>query len=173
MTGLQRGLPAFVILGALAASIAGAGCAPASGARALTMEGEIIDPQCWFTHGGEGLSHRDCALMCARGGQSLGFVNRAGQRFYPIIAATHGVNPNDSLYAVVGYPVIVHGTLFTRGGQEALVVARAERIGGAAAAESKPGAAAGSDEMKSEMHMNMSNGSTAADSAARGGRRVP
>ena len=104
-------------------------CASPAGARTVTMEGEIIDPQCWYTHGGRGESHRDCALMCARGGQTLAFLNRAGERVYPIIAGAHGANPNDSLYAVVGYPVIVTGTLYARRGQQALVVTHAARIG--------------------------------------------
>jgi hypothetical protein len=125
---IRRLLPLLALAAALALPFTLSGCASPAGARTVTMEGEIIDPQCWFTHGGSGPGHRDCALMCARGGQSLAFLNRAGQRVYPIIAATHGANPNDSLYAVVGYPVIVHGTLFARGGQQALVVSRAERI---------------------------------------------
>jgi hypothetical protein len=116
-----------VILLLLALALAGCGASRAS--QAVTLEGEIIDPQCYFTHGGQGLAHRDCALMCARGGQSLAFLNRAGGRVYPIIAARHGANPNDSLYAVVGYPVLVRGTLYEVRGQRALVVAHAERLG--------------------------------------------
>jgi len=122
------------LVAALALALLGAACAGGGGARsarAVTLEGEIIDPQCYFTHGGQGLSHRDCALMCARGGQSLAFLNRAGGRVYPIIAGRHGANPNDSLYAVVGYPVLVRGTLYEVRGQQALLVAHAERIAGA------------------------------------------
>jgi hypothetical protein len=120
---------AFVI--ALALGWTAGACSPASSPHGVTFEGEIIDPQCYFTHGGSGPAHRDCAVMCARGGQSLAFLNRANRRVYPIIAGRHGANPNDSLYAVVGYPVIVRGTLFERGGQSALLVDRAERIPGA------------------------------------------
>jgi hypothetical protein len=105
-----------------------AGCGTSRAARTVTLEGEVIDPQCYFTHGGQGLAHRDCALMCARGGQGLAFLNRAGGRVYPIIAGRHGANPNDSLYAVVGYPVLVHGTLYEVRGQRALLVAYAERL---------------------------------------------
>jgi hypothetical protein len=119
---------AIVLLLALAL----AGCGASRHAQAVTLEGEIIDPQCYFTHGGQGLSHRDCALMCARGGQSLAFLNRAGGRVYPIIAGRHGANPNDSLYAVVGYPVLVRGTLYEVRGQRALLVAHAERLTAAA-----------------------------------------
>ena len=112
----------------LALALTPAACGPSRSARAVTLEGEIIDPQCYFTHGGQGLAHRDCALMCARGGQGLAFLNRAGGRVYPIIADRHGANPNDSLYAVVGYPVVVIGTLYEVRGQGALQVARATRL---------------------------------------------
>ena len=105
-----------------------AGCGGSRAARAVTLEGEIVDPQCYFTHGGQGLAHRECAILCARGGQSLAFRNRAGGRVYPIIAGRHGANPNDSLYAVVGYPVLVRGIVYEVRGQQALLVERAERL---------------------------------------------
>ena len=120
-------MPALVLFMALAL-VPLAGCGASHAARAVTLEGEIIDPQCYFTHGGQGLAHRDCALMCARGGQGLAFLNRAGGRVYPIIAGRHGANPNDSLYAVVGYPVLVSGTLYEVHGQRALRVTHARRL---------------------------------------------
>lgn len=107
-----------------------AACAGSKGVRQVTLEGEIIDPQCYFTHGGRGLEHRTCALLCARGGQDLAFLNRAGGRVYPIIAGRHGANPNDSLYDVVGYPVLVRGTLYELRGQRVLLVQKAERLPG-------------------------------------------
>jgi hypothetical protein len=122
-------LAAWILVGGIASL---AGCGASRSARAVTLEGEIIDPQCYFTHGGQGLAHRDCALMCARGGQGLAFLNRAGGRVYPIIADRHGANPNDSLYAVVGYPVVVAGTLYEVRGQRALCVAHARRLVSAA-----------------------------------------
>lgn len=96
--------------------------------RKVTMEGEIVDPQCLFTHEGRGLAHRSCALMCARGGQDLAFMNRVGERVLPIIADRHGRNPNAKLYAVVGYPVLVEGTIYTRGKDRVLRVDRVERF---------------------------------------------
>lgn len=124
-------MPRLLAIAALLLALAAAtlaGCAAPAGPRAVTLEGEIIDPQCYFTHGGRGLVHRDCAILCARGGQSLAFLNRAGGRVVPIIAGRHGANPNDSLYAVVGYPVLVRGTLYDLRGQQVLRVTRAERL---------------------------------------------
>jgi hypothetical protein len=96
--------------------------------RKVTMEGEIVDPQCLFTHEGRGTAHRSCALMCARGGQDLAFMNRVGERVLPIIADRHGRNPNAGLYAVVGYPVLVQGTIYARGKDRVLRVDRVERL---------------------------------------------
>ena len=129
--GLRRRRPSRALSFAWCLALALAplgGCGASRTARAVTLEGEIIDPQCYFTHGGRGLAHRDCALMCARDGQGLAFLNRAGGRVYPIIADRHGANPNDSLYAVVGYPVLVRGTLYEVRGQRALQVSRAQRL---------------------------------------------
>lgn len=123
--GFGRALLAPLVL---ALALLPASCGGGPGAQAVTLEGEIIDPQCYFTHGGRGPAHRDCALLCARGGQGLAFLNRAGGRVYPIIADRHGANPNDSLYAVVGYPVLVRGTLYERQGQRALLIKNAERL---------------------------------------------
>ena len=62
------------------------------------------------------------------GDKDLAFLNRAGGRVYPIIAARHGENPNDSLYAVVGYPVVVVGALYEKGGQKVLRVDGVKRL---------------------------------------------
>jgi hypothetical protein len=98
--------------------------------RPVTLEGEIIDPQCYFTHGGRGLAHRSCAIYCARGGQDLAFLNRAGDRMIPLVAARHGANPNDAVLRYVGYPVVVQGMFFDKGGQRVLRVDLVHRLDG-------------------------------------------
>jgi hypothetical protein len=103
-------------------------CGSSERAREVVLEGEIIDPQCYFTHNATGEAHRPCAIHCGKGGQSFAFLNRAGGKVYPIIAGGHGQNPNDSLYAVVGYPVLVQGTIYEKNGQRVLLVARTERL---------------------------------------------
>jgi hypothetical protein len=124
----QRALGAALLLALLGAWVSG--CPRGRCVRSLSLVGEIIDPQFYFTHGGRGLEHRTCAILCARGGQDLAFLNRAGGRVYPIIAGRHGANPNDSLYDAVGYPVLVRGTLYELRGQRVLLVQKAERLPG-------------------------------------------
>ena len=141
--GPALGLALASLLGLNAA----AGCGPergADGVRRVTMEGEIIDPQCYYTHGGRGLAHRSCALFCARGGQDLAFLNRVRDQVIPVIAGRHGQNPNDSLYRWVGYPVIVHGALFGKRGGRALRVDRVQSAGGSGGAP-PPGDSVGTD----------------------------
>ena len=99
-------------------------------ARLVTLEGEIVDLQCYFTHGARGLDHRACALFCAKGGQNMAFLNRAGEKVIPIVGRHHGADPNDSTLAYVGYPVVMMGRLYERGGQRVLTVERVKRLDG-------------------------------------------
>ena len=92
------------------------------GAQQVQLVGEIVDPQCWFTHDGQGKDHRDCAVMCAEGGQGLALFETKTGRIYSIIARSHGENPNKGLIEHVAIPVRVTGTLFSRGSNQALLV---------------------------------------------------
>ena len=79
--------------------------APSS--AAVSMKGEIIDPQCYFIHGSHGPDHAACAAKCARGGQGLAFLDDASGVVYPIIASTHGGDQNAGLIPHLGKPVQV------------------------------------------------------------------
>lgn len=99
---------------------------PAARVQTVTMEGELIDPQCWFTHNGEGLEHAGCARMCARGGQDLAFLDQETGALYGILAAGHGKNPNEGMYTHVGVRVRVKGTAYERGVNRGLIVQSVE-----------------------------------------------
>lgn len=101
---------------------------PAATVEAVTLEGEIIDPQCWYTHNGEGPGHARCAVSCARGGQNLAFLDRRSGEVYTILAAAHGQNPNDGLYDHVGVPVSVKGTSYRRGANRGLIVESVQKV---------------------------------------------
>ncbi len=95
---------------------------PAAQVRPVTLEGELVDPQCWYTHNGEGKEHADCAVVCARGGQDLAFLDQKTGVLYSIIAQGHGKNPNDGMYGHVGKRVRVKGTAYTRAENRGLLV---------------------------------------------------
>lgn len=88
----------------------------------VTLKGEFIDPQCYFTHDSRGADHAACARNCAEGGQDLAFLDDANGKIYPLIAPTHGKNPNDVAMAHIGRIVTVKGVAFTRHGNTVLLV---------------------------------------------------
>lgn len=88
----------------------------------VTMSGEIIDPQCYFTHDSRGMAHASCAAMCAKGGQGLAFLDEASAVVYPVIAKGHGANQNDGLLSYLGKPVQVKGRVFRKAGSAVLLI---------------------------------------------------
>lgn len=103
--------------------------AEAMGSRDVLLRGEIIDPQCYFTHDSRGLEHASCARMCAKGGQDMAFLDEASGRIWPLIAAGHGRNPNDGLLDHIGKPVEVEGVVFARGANEVLLIHKVSPLG--------------------------------------------
>ena len=87
-----------------------------------TMIGEIIDPQCYFSHASRGPEHAACALMCAKGGQTLAFLDEKSGRTYPLIALGHGKNPNQLVLGVIGRRVSVRGTVYGMGKDVVLAI---------------------------------------------------
>ncbi len=87
-----------------------------------TLQGEIVDPQCWIQHDGRGKAHTGCALSCAKSGQTLAFLDDKTGKLYQVLAPSHSADPNEPLYAWVGKPVIVKGDLMARGGMNAIVI---------------------------------------------------
>ncbi len=99
---------------------------PASSVEKVSLTGELIDPQCWFTHNGEGEKHAECAVRCAKGGQDLAFLDSRTGEVHTLIATGHGKNPNDGLYEHVAVPVRVRGTLYKRGMNTGLLLENVE-----------------------------------------------
>src|SRR5690242_14160589 len=91
----------------------------------VAMLGEFIDPMCYCMHDARGPDHAACAEMCARGGQTLAFLDMTTGNVYPLIAAAHGQNPNDGLYKLLGKSVDMRGALYSKGGTTFLQVTSA------------------------------------------------
>ncbi len=101
---------------------------PAAKVEKVQLIGELIDPQCWYTHNGEGKDHVACAIRCAKGGQDLAFFDERSGAVHSLIAKAHAKNPNEGMYDYVGVPVRVRGTLYTRGTNTGLLVETLERV---------------------------------------------
>jgi len=90
--------------------------------KTVTMQGEIVDPQCWIQHDGRGKAHAGCALACAKAGQTLAFLDDKTGTLYQLLAENHSSDPNEKWYGLVGKPVIVKGDVMARGGMNAIVL---------------------------------------------------
>ncbi len=106
--------------------------------RSVTLTGELIDPQCYFTHDGRGIDHVSCATLCAKGGQDLAFLDAATGDIHPLIAVGHGEDPNRDLLPHIGHAVTIEGVLFARDHNHYLLI---QHVVGATAtaAQSKGG----------------------------------
>lgn len=118
----------LLIAAAVAAHPADKAHAPAASGKAVprsqpaTMNGEFIDPQCYFTHDSRGAAHASCAAICAKGGQGLAFLDDATGVVYPLIAKAHGLSQNEGLLPHLGKLVQVKGLVYRKPGGAVLLV---------------------------------------------------
>jgi hypothetical protein len=123
---------------------AGAPPAPAKGVHVqgtvMTIVGEVMDPACYLEAGAKsiGPGHFQCAVDCARSGQTLAIYDREDDRIYFIAGELPGKNPNDPLLAFIHKKVDVRGTVYFRSGVYGIVILSVEphqdKPAGAAAA---------------------------------------
>jgi hypothetical protein len=81
----------------------------------VTLQGEIIDPKCYFgaMRPGGGKTHKACAILCISGGIPPMLVTRdsAGQETFYLLTATDGSSAKDLVLNYVGDLVELHGNL--------------------------------------------------------------
>jgi len=102
-----------------------------------SIVGEVIDPACWVINGAKGDAHRDCALACAKAGQTLAILERKTNKVYILASSTPGEDPNKNVVDYCGKAVTVTGKVHTRGGLTAIRVASIEPYSASAAAAKK------------------------------------
>jgi hypothetical protein len=104
-----------------------------------------MDPACYLEAGAKsiGPGHFQCAVDCARSGQTLAIYDRVNDRIYFIAGELPGKNPNDPLMPFIHKKVDVRGMVYFRSGVYGIVILSVEphqdKPTGAAAA---PGGAA-------------------------------
>ena len=90
----------------------------------MTIVGEVMDPACFLEAGeksiGEG--HYQCALDCAKSGQTLAIYDRELDRIYFIAGELPGKNPNEPLMPYIHKKVDVTGNVFMKAGVYGIVI---------------------------------------------------
>jgi hypothetical protein len=105
--------------------------APGKGERVqgvvTTIVGEVMDPACYLEAGMKsiGPGHFQCAIDCARSGQTLAIYDRENDRIYFIAGELPGKNPNEPLLPYIHKKVDVHGTVYFRSGVYGIVILKA------------------------------------------------
>jgi hypothetical protein len=111
---------------AKAATPAAKAAAPTAKSGPGSIIGEVIDPACWVINGAKGEAHKECAIACAKAGQTLAILERKTNKVYILASERPGEDPNKSLIDYVGQAVLVKGKVYSRGGLSAIQVASVE-----------------------------------------------
>jgi hypothetical protein len=100
---------------------------PNSGAKVMTVNGEIVDFSCYLQIGKHGEKHRSCAQKCFENGQPIGLLAKDGT-LYMLMEEEHDPR-RDSLTDFrktaiehAGHIMEVTGTNWNHGGYKALYV---------------------------------------------------
>lgn len=107
---------------------------------ATTITGEVMDPACFIEAGAKSITpgHFQCAVDCARSGQTLAIYDRDADRIYFIAGELPGRNPNDPVMAYIHKKVDVTGTVYHRSGVYGIVIVKVEPHKPAAAGAAAP-----------------------------------
>ncbi len=96
------------------------------GGVTTTITGEVMDPACFLEAGSKsiGKGHFQCAVDCAKSGQTLAIYDRAIDRIYFIAGELPGRNPNDPLMKYIHQKVDVLGTVYHRSQAWGIVIVK-------------------------------------------------
>lgn len=93
----------------------------------VNIQGEVVDMACYMGHEAMGPKHKDCAEMCIKNGMPVGLVTKSGEVYLLVEDHTN----KDAYQNVKGWAaeqVKVTGDLHKRGGVQAIVVEKAQKI---------------------------------------------
>ena len=92
--------------------------------KTTTITGEVMDPACYLEAGPKSIGprHYQCALDCARSGQTIALYDRQNDRIYFLAGEFPDKNPNGPLLPYVHKRVDVYGTVYFRSGVYGIVI---------------------------------------------------
>lgn len=126
--GLAGTLLTALIIGILAVALTQAVAAPpATGVK--TIVGEVVDPACWIVNGAHGETHKECAIACAKAGQTLAILENKTHRLYILASEKPGEDPNKGIIDFIAQNVTVTGKVYSRQGAWGIKVQSIEPAG--------------------------------------------
>ncbi|HEV8266539.1 MAG TPA: hypothetical protein VGQ06_16460 [Gemmatimonadales bacterium] len=82
---LKRILPAATLLAVFALPLAAQQPKPAAAAgNDMTLNGQVIDVNCYVSMGASGAAHKACASACAKAGVALAILGSDGTIYMPV-----------------------------------------------------------------------------------------
>jgi len=101
--------------------------------KQITIVGEVVESQCYITglNGpGKGLSHKECALKCAKGGIPLSILeDKTGTLYLAGQSKVAMAGANELLIPFIAEKVKVTGRLFEKGGMKMLLISKVNKVG--------------------------------------------
>jgi len=111
------------------ASGAHAAPAPTDAARETVLRGEVVETACFVIGARRGEGHRQCALMGARSGESLGILDDQTKLLFVLVPdLTAGPEPHP-LLPYVAQKVEARGVTVERGGINGIILRQVKPIG--------------------------------------------
>lgn len=110
--------------------IGGVGWVQAAGRRSV-VKGYVIDSACTFVKNLKKPISAECAVACAKAGSPLVILSDNGTIYWPISTELPASGQNARLLPFAGRRVVVSGTVYEKGGSQAIVIANIQ-------GESKP-----------------------------------
>jgi hypothetical protein len=122
-----------ILMTALAVFIASGFAFAQQNGKQITIIGEVVESQCYITglNGpGKGLSHKECALWCAKGGIPLSILeDKTGTLYLAGQTKKAQSGANELLIPFIAEKVKVTGRLFEKGGMKMLLISKVDKFG--------------------------------------------
>ena len=95
--------------------------------KTVTMVGEIVDTDCYLSHGAMGEKHKQCAAACLAGGTPMGLLTEKGV-LYLLTPPHDNKDAYNKAKEWVGDKVEVTGLSMERGGMKGIEVTGAKPV---------------------------------------------
>ena len=93
--------------------------------KEVTIKGEVVDLWCFMKVGARGADHEKCAIDCAKAGNPIGIVDEK-EEIYVAMGGKDKQPAKDILLEKMAKTVTVKGTLYKRGGIQAIYIESVE-----------------------------------------------